>query len=122
MMLTLKWTIRKWYPDTSNRHFPLDIPLGYFHQDISLRRYVIGLRCVGCDYSRESNFYLRSALLSSIELLYIALYCIVSIHLYSASCSAHQSETLPVIETRAVYHHLYADDTQLLFIFFSLNR
>src|SRR6218665_1411006 len=95
MMLTLKWTIRKLYPDISNRHFPLDIPLGYFHQDISLRRYVIGLQCVGCDYSHESNFYLRSALLSSIELLYIALYCIVSIHLFSASCSAHQSETLP---------------------------
>jgi len=26
------------------------------------------------------------------------LYCIVSIHLYSASCSAHQSEALPVRE------------------------
>ena len=26
-------------------------------------------------------------------------YCIVSIHLYSASCSAHQSEALPVRET-----------------------
>jgi len=25
--------------------------------------------------------------------------CIVSIHLYSASCSAHQSEALPVRET-----------------------
>src|SRR6218665_847153 len=28
------------------------------------------------------------------------LYCIVSIHLYSASCSAHQSEALPVRETQ----------------------
>ena len=28
------------------------------------------------------------------------LYCIVSIHLYSASCSAHQSETLPVRGTQ----------------------
>src|SRR6218665_1293732 len=28
--------------------------------------------------------------------LSIVLYCIVSIHLYSASCSAHQSEALPV--------------------------
>jgi len=28
------------------------------------------------------------------------LYCIVSIHLYSASCSAHQSEVLPVQETQ----------------------
>src|SRR6218665_2245325 len=27
------------------------------------------------------------------------LYCIVFIHLYSASCSAHQSEVLPVRET-----------------------
>src|SRR6218665_3307292 len=34
-------------------------------------------------------------------LLYgIALFCIVSIHLYSASCSAHQSEELPVRETQ----------------------
>src|SRR6218665_1271305 len=31
---------------------------------------------------------------------YIQLYCIVSIHLYSASCSAHQSEALPVRETQ----------------------
>ena len=32
------------------------------------------------------------------ELLFFPLYdyCIVSIHLYSASCSAHQSEALPV--------------------------
>src|SRR6218665_918050 len=29
-----------------------------------------------------------------------ALYCIVSIHLYCASCSAHQSEVLPVRETQ----------------------
>ena len=28
------------------------------------------------------------------------LYCIVSIHLYSASCSAHQPEALPVRETQ----------------------
>jgi len=28
------------------------------------------------------------------------LYCIVSIHLYSASCSAHQSEALPVRENQ----------------------
>ena len=28
------------------------------------------------------------------------LYCIVSIHSYSASCSAHQSEALPVRETK----------------------
>src|SRR6218665_987649 len=28
------------------------------------------------------------------------LYCIVSIHLYSASCSAHESEALPVRETQ----------------------
>jgi len=28
------------------------------------------------------------------------LYCIVFIHLYSASCSAHQSEALPVQETQ----------------------
>src|SRR6218665_2001193 len=28
------------------------------------------------------------------------LYCIVSIHLYSASCSAHQSEALPVREPK----------------------
>jgi len=28
------------------------------------------------------------------------LYCIVSIHLYSASLSAHQSEALPVRETQ----------------------
>src|SRR6218665_1013308 len=30
----------------------------------------------------------------------IVLYCIVSIHFYSASCSAHQSEALPVRETQ----------------------
>ena|SRR6218665_3407449 len=30
----------------------------------------------------------------------IILYCIVSIYLYSASCSAHQSEALPVRETQ----------------------
>src|SRR6218665_1818575 len=30
----------------------------------------------------------------------LVLYCIVSIHLYSASCSAHQSEALPVRETQ----------------------
>ena len=28
------------------------------------------------------------------------MYCIVSIHLYSASCSTHKSEALPVRETR----------------------
>src|SRR6218665_3870755 len=28
------------------------------------------------------------------------LYCIVSVHLYSASCSAHQTEALPVRETQ----------------------
>jgi len=28
------------------------------------------------------------------------IYCIVSIHLYSASCSAHQSEALPVWDTQ----------------------
>src|SRR6218665_3378132 len=32
--------------------------------------------------------------------LCIVLYCIVSINLYSASCSAHQSESLPVRETQ----------------------
>ena len=32
----------------------------------------------------------------------IVLYCIVSIYLYSASCSAHQSEALPVQETQRV--------------------
>jgi len=30
----------------------------------------------------------------------IVLYCIVSIHLYCASCSTHQSEALPVQETQ----------------------
>ena len=30
----------------------------------------------------------------------LVLYCIVSIHLYSASCSAYQSEALPVRETQ----------------------
>ena len=30
----------------------------------------------------------------------MTMYCIVSIHLYSASCSAHQSEALPVRETQ----------------------
>src|SRR6218665_3954304 len=33
-------------------------------------------------------------------ILHIVLYCIVSINLYSASCSAHQSEALPVRETQ----------------------
>jgi len=32
--------------------------------------------------------------------LYIVLYCILSIHLYSASCSTHQSEALLVRETQ----------------------
>src|SRR6218665_338640 len=32
--------------------------------------------------------------------VHIVLYCIVSMHLYSASCSAHQSEALPVRETQ----------------------
>jgi len=32
--------------------------------------------------------------------LYTRLYCIVSIHLHSASCSAHRSEALPVRETQ----------------------
>ena len=36
----------------------------------------------------------------------IALYCIVSIHLYSASCSAHQSEALPVRETQREWSSL----------------
>src|SRR6218665_3978572 len=31
---------------------------------------------------------------------HLLLYCIVSINLYSASCSAHQSEALPVRETQ----------------------
>ena len=31
---------------------------------------------------------------------YIVLYCVESIHSYSASCSAHQSEALPVRETQ----------------------
>src|SRR6218665_1932402 len=35
-----------------------------------------------------------------ILLLPTPLYCIVFIHLYSASCSAHQSEALPVRETQ----------------------
>ena len=30
----------------------------------------------------------------------VYMYCIVSIHLYCASCSAHQSEALPVRETQ----------------------
>ena len=33
-------------------------------------------------------------------MLVTQLYCIVFIHLYSASCSAHQSEALPVRETQ----------------------
>jgi len=33
------------------------------------------------------------------------LYCIVSIHLCSASCSAHQSEALPVRETQREEPH-----------------
>src|SRR6218665_3901769 len=37
------------------------------------------------------------------------LYCIVSIHLYSASCSAHQSEALPVRETQR-------EESNLLFL------
>src|SRR6218665_568477 len=37
----------------------------------------------------------------------IVLYCIVSIHLYSASCSAHQSEALPVRETQREESSLY---------------
>ena len=34
------------------------------------------------------------------EYIYLVLYCIISIHLYSASCSAHQSEALPVREAQ----------------------
>ena len=35
-----------------------------------------------------------------VERIQWLLYCIVSIHLYSASCSAHQSEALPVQKTQ----------------------
>jgi len=40
----------------------------------------------------------------------IVLYCIVSIHLYSASCSAHQSEALTVRETQR-------EESKILLIF-----
>src|SRR6218665_3766782 len=39
-------------------------------------------------------------IIQALMFLYIVLYCIVSINLYSASCSAHQSEALPVRETQ----------------------
>ena len=41
------------------------------------------------------------------------LYCIVSIHLYSASCSAHQSEALPVRETQREESSLTRDRRDL---------
>ena len=44
------------------------------------------LRLTACRYEQSTNC--------------IVLYCIVSIHLYSASCSAHQSEALPMRETQ----------------------
>src|SRR6218665_2831059 len=36
------------------------------------------------------------------------LYCIVSIHLYSASCIAHQSEALPVLSSLIFYSFIQA--------------
>ena len=37
----------------------------------------------------------------------IVLYCVVSIHLYNASCSGHQSEALPVRETQREERSMY---------------
>src|SRR6218665_2272134 len=42
------------------------------------------------------------------------LYCTVSIHLYSASCSAHQSEALPVQETQREESSLLNLQTMML--------
>src|SRR6218665_3876785 len=52
---------------------------------------------------RVSRISVSSAMLFvcfTCKLFCIVLYCIVSIYLYSASCSAHQSEVLPVRETQ----------------------
>src|SRR6218665_480769 len=53
------------------------------------RRY--GLHCLQNEGYCNVMFHLCSTRI---------LYCIVSLHLYSASCSAHQSEALPVRETQ----------------------
>jgi len=44
----------------------------------------------------------------------IVLYCIVSIHLYSASCSAHQSEALPVRETQREESSIIEETTAMI--------
>src|SRR6218665_3834125 len=45
------------------------------------------------------GYIMYSSLLPFYKFALVVLYCIVSIHLYSASCSAHQSEVLPVRDT-----------------------
>ena len=45
-----------------------------------------------------SGYCLDGENLRRVRQIYV--YCIVSIHLYSASCSAHQSDALPVRETQ----------------------
>src|SRR6218665_102265 len=49
--------------------------------------------------SRFSTFQFLHAVCFSVTIL-LLLYCIVSMHSYSASCSAHQSEAPPVRETQ----------------------
>src|SRR6218665_3305257 len=44
--------------------------------------------------------YVYCIVLYCIVLYCIVLYCIVYLHLYNTSCSAHQSEALPVRETQ----------------------
>src|SRR6218665_3785971 len=53
---------------------------------------------IGCSHNRNNQPSEQSAKCNIGQAL--VLYCIVSIYLYSASCSAHQSQVLPVQKTQ----------------------
>src|SRR6218665_2468255 len=71
--------------------------------------------CTQCKFSFQrvtTNVHHRQRILySEFNIIYcIVLYCIVSIHLYSVSCSAHQSEALhaacsPFMQTNIICLH-----------------
>src|SRR6218665_1643525 len=48
-----------------------------------------------------NNYYHQQRINYALYVMHIyVLYCIISIHSYSASCNAHQSDALPVRETQ----------------------
>src|SRR6218665_2430776 len=65
------------------------------HRHIHVCRQTNTCMCV----SLKVDIY-EFAILITIPVHCIVLYCIVSIHLYSASYSAHESEALPVLENQ----------------------